>query len=151
MIATAVVLNIFYFSSPWAMLQVSLCRGLLTMVCPAVCPSVTFHIFDISIRIVFMIAASWKYSIVICSRTVSDRAETWWKASRQHGYLELLKCFRSDIQDGQHGSHLENLQIKPAPECLIELKLDGRHSGVMEIQLKSFCSNIQLGRHLEIL
>ena len=45
-------------SSPWALLQVSLCRGLLTRVCPSsVCLSVTFHIFDISIRIVFIIAA----------------------------------------------------------------------------------------------
>ena len=38
------------------------------------------------------------------------------KASGQHGDLELLKWFRSDIKDGYHGSHLENLQITSAPE-----------------------------------
>ena len=27
----------------------------------------------------------------------------------EHGDLELLKWFRSDIQDGHHGSHLGNL------------------------------------------
>ena len=42
-------------SSPKALLQVSLCHGLLTVVRPSfVCPSETFHIFDISIRIVSM-------------------------------------------------------------------------------------------------
>ena len=28
---------------------------------------------------------------------VSDGAETWWKASGQHGDLELLKCFKSHL------------------------------------------------------
>ena len=45
----------------------------------------------------------------------SDGAETLWKASRQHGDLELLKWFRSDIKDGHYGSYLENLQIASAP------------------------------------
>ena len=45
-----------------------------------------------------------------------DGEETWWKASGQHGNLELLKWFRSDIQDGHHGSHLESLQITSATE-----------------------------------
>ena len=44
----------------------------------------------------------------------SDGAEAWWKALVQHGDLDLLKWFRSDIQDGHHGSHLENLQITSA-------------------------------------
>ena len=38
---------------------------------------------------------------------------------REHGDLELLKWFRSDIQDSHHDSHLghlENLQITSAPE-----------------------------------
>ena len=34
----------------------------------------------------------------------------------QFGDLELLKWFRLDIQDGHHGSHLENCQITFAPE-----------------------------------
>ena len=33
-----------------------------------------------------------------------------------HRNLELLKWFRSDIQDGYHGSHLENLQTTSATE-----------------------------------
>ena len=42
------------------------------------------------------------------------------------GDLELLKLFRSDIQDVHHGSHLENLEITSATEgCLTELKHDG--------------------------
>ena len=45
----------------------------------------------------------------------SDGAETW-NNMGQHGDLELLKWFCSDIQDGHHGSHLENLQITSAPE-----------------------------------
>ena len=39
-----------------------------------------------------------------------------WKALGQHGDLELLKWFSSDIQDGHHGSHLENLPITSARE-----------------------------------
>ena len=42
---------------------------------------------------------------------MSDGTETWWKAMGQHRDLELLKWFRSDIQDDHHGSHLQNLQI----------------------------------------
>ena len=42
---------------------------------------------------------------------MSDGVETWWKASGQHGDLELLKWCGSDTQDGHHGSCLENLQI----------------------------------------
>ena len=45
-----------------------------------------------------------------------DGVETWWKAFGQHGDLELLKWFHSDIQDGHHGSHLENLPITSAIE-----------------------------------
>ena len=48
MAATAAILKIF----------VSLCHGLLTMVHPSsVCPSATSHIFDISFRIISMMAA----------------------------------------------------------------------------------------------
>ena len=44
-----------------------------------------------------------------------DGAETRWKASGQHGDLELLERLCSDIQDGHHGSHLESHQITSAP------------------------------------
>ena len=37
------------------------------------------------------------------------------EGTMQHVDLELLKWFRSDIQNGHHGSHLENLQITSAP------------------------------------
>ena len=39
-----------------------------------------------------------------------DWVQTWREVLEPHGDLELLKSFRSDIQDGQHVSHLENLQ-----------------------------------------
>ena len=59
----------------------------------------------------------------------SDCAESWLKALGQHGDSELLKWFHSDIQDGKHGSHLENLEITFCSRTVsgIELKLDGRH------------------------
>ena len=56
------------------------------------------------------------FSCYLLPNSKSDGVETWWKASGQHGDLELLKCFRSDIQDGHHGSHLESLQITSASE-----------------------------------
>ena len=95
--------------------------GLLTMVCPSsVCLSVTFHIFDIFIRIISMIAAMAAILKVfigyLLPNSKSDGAETCWKALGQHGDLELLKWFQSDIQDGHHGSHLEFLQITSALE-----------------------------------
>ena len=36
----------------------------------------------------------------------SDSAETWLGALGRHGESELLKSFRSDIQDGRYGGHL---------------------------------------------
>ena len=56
----------------------------------------------------------------------SGWAKIWWKASGQHGDLELRKSFSSNIQDGHHSSHLENLQTTSAPEgCRIEEKAGG--------------------------
>ena len=82
--------------------------------------SITFHILDISIRIVSMLAAMAAilkvFSCYLLLNSKSDGVETWWKAFGQHGDLELLKWFCSGIQDGHHGSHLENLQITSAPE-----------------------------------
>ena len=105
-------------SSPWALLKVSLCRGLLTRVSPSsVCLSVTFHIFNNSITIVSIMAAILKiFSCYLLPNCKSDGAETWWKASGQHGDLELLKHFHSDINEGRYGNHLENLQITSAPK-----------------------------------
>ena len=75
------------------------------------------------------------FNCYLLPNSKSVGAETWWEASGLHGNLELLKWFRSDIQIGHHGSHLENLQITSAAErlSLIELILDGRLWGVMEI------------------
>ena len=87
-------------------------NGLLTMVRPSsVCPSATFHIFDISIRIVSNVISCY-----LLPNHKLDGAKTWWKAWGEHGDLELLKWFHSDIQIGHHGSHLESLQIISAPE-----------------------------------
>ena len=84
-----------------------------------VCTSVVFCIFNISIRIVSMMdttAAILKvFSFYLLPNDRLDGAETLWKALGQLGDLELLKWFRSNIQDGHHGSHLENLQITSAP------------------------------------
>ena len=45
---------------------------------------------------------------------------TWWEASGQHGNLNLLESFRSDIQDGHPGIHLEILQTTSLePGCLL--------------------------------
>ena len=136
MAAAAVFLKIFYCQLSW-----SLCCGLLTMVHPSsICLSVTFHILDISIRIISMLAAMaaiLKVFSCYLSNSKSDGAKTWWKAYWQHGDLELLKWFRSGIQNGHHGSRRENLQITSFCSrmvSLIELKLDGRHWSVMEIQ-----------------
>ena len=104
-------------SSPGALLQVSLCHGLLTIVRPSsVCPSVAFHIFNNSIRIISMMATLKVFSCYLLPNSKSDGTETWWKASGPHGDLELLKWFHSDIQDGHHGSHLESLQITSVTE-----------------------------------
>ena len=61
---------------------------------------------------------SWKSSNDISSQTVS-RFELKLDGSlalEQHRDSEWLKSFRSDIQDGHHDSHLENLQTTSAPK-----------------------------------
>ena len=63
-----------------------------------------------------MVANLKLFSCYLLPNSKSDGVETWWKALWQHGDLELLKWIRSVIQDGHHGSHLENLQITSAPE-----------------------------------
>ena len=81
--------------------------------------SATFHIFDISVRIISMMAAILKvFSSYLLPNRKSDGEETWWQALGQHGDLELLKWISSDIQGGQHGSHLESLQIISDSELL---------------------------------
>ena len=79
----------------------------------------TFHIFDISIRMISMMAGIVTilkvFSCYLLLNHKSDGAETLWKALGQHGDLELLKWFCSVIKDGHYGSHLENLQMTSAP------------------------------------
>ena len=55
------------------------------------------------------------FNCYLLPKSKSDGAETLWKASSQHGDLELLKWFRCGIQDGHYGSHLENLQTNLLP------------------------------------
>ena len=70
-------------SSAWALLQVSLCRGLLTMVClSSICLSVTFHIFGGHLESLQLFSAPKQCRMEL---------EFWWKASGQHRDLELLK------------------------------------------------------------
>ena len=101
-----------------AHLEFCLCRCLLTMVRPSsLCPSVSFHNFNISMRILSIMAAILKvFSCYLFLNCKSDGAEAWWQTWGQHGDLELLKWFLSDIQDGHYDSHLENLQIISALE-----------------------------------
>ena len=92
---------------------------------------------------VAMVAILEVFNCYLLPNSKSDGVETWWKASGQHGDLEMLKWFRSDIQDGNNGSHLEDLHITfcsqwEALECYRNSEL-----------LKSFFSNIQYGCHLE--
>ena len=61
------------------------------------------------------------FSCYLLPKHKLDVGETWWEVLGQHEDLELLKWFHSDIQDGHHGSHLENLQITSAPECKSDL------------------------------
>ena len=63
---------------------------------------------------VAMVAILKVFNCYLLQHSKSDGAETWWKASRQHRDIELLKWFCSDIQDDHHGSHLETLQIPSA-------------------------------------
>ena len=58
-----------------------------------------------------MVAILKVFNCYLFPNSKSDGVETWWKASGQHGDLELLEWFRSDIQGGRHGSHLESLQL----------------------------------------
>ena len=48
-----------------------------------------------------------------------DLAEAWLEASELHWNLELLKSFGTNIQDGRHGSYLENLQTTCA-QCKLD-------------------------------
>ena len=59
-------------------------------------PSLTFHVFDIS---------SWTVSRIEVKLS-----------GRYCGNSELVKSFRSDIQDGRHGGHLEILQTTSPPK-----------------------------------
>ena len=75
------------------------------------------------------------FNFYLLPNSKSDGVYTWWKASGWHGDLELLKCFHSDIRDCHHGNHLEIFKSHLLLNVsLIEIKHDGRHWGVMEIQ-----------------
>ena len=84
-----------------------------------------------------MLAILKVFNCYLLPNRKSDGVETWWKTSGQHGDLELLKWFHSDIQDGmatitailKSSNHICYRTVSP-----IELKHDGSHWGVMEIQ-----------------
>ena len=85
-------------SSPGALLQVSLCHGLLSVVRPFVPPSLFFSHFR------------------HLQNRKSDKADTWWEALWPHGDSELLISFHSDIQDSHNDGHLEILQSTSPPK-----------------------------------
>ena len=77
-------------------------------------------------------------------------AEIWWKASVRHRESELLNSFRSDIQDGRHGCHLEILLTisPPKPYVPLSQNLTGGIGASQRFRmLKSFRSDIQDSRH----
>ena len=85
----------------------------------------------------------------------SDWAETWWDASQRHRDSKLLKSFRSDIQDGHQGDHLEILQTTspPKPSDWAETWWEASQWHRNSKLLKSFYSDILDGlkffkRHL---
>ena len=92
---------------------------------------------------------SWNSSNNISSQTLLDWAEMWWEAQDRHGNSKLLKLFWSNIQDGLHSGHLENLQITPVPKWSDWAKTwweaMGWH-GDLEL-LKLFCCHIQDGHN----
>ena len=99
----------------------------------------------------------------------SDWVKTWWEASQWHKDSELLKqlpkqwdrdskllkSFRSSIQDGCHGGHLEILQTTSPPKVGYAKIWWGVSQWHKDSELlKSFRSDIQdgcRGSHLEIL
>ena len=68
-----------------------------------------------------MAAKAENFSCYLLPNGKSNWTKTWWKALGQHGNLELLMSFRSDIQDGHHGDNLENLQTAYVPEQYVRL------------------------------
>ena len=65
----------------------------------------------------------------------SDWNETWWEVSGRHGDSELLKSFRSDIEDGPWRPSWNYLNvISSLTESLIELIHYWRFRGDMAIQ-----------------
>ena len=48
----------------------------------------------------------------------------WGDMEIQNWDLKLLKWFCSDIQDGHHDNHFENLQMTSAPEQYVWLSLN---------------------------
>ena len=143
MAATAPSWRSSIISSTGALLQVSLCCGLLTMVSPSsICPSVTFNIFDISIRIVSMMDATAAilkvFNCYLLPNCKSDGAETCWKALGQLGDLKLLKWFCLDIQDGHMAAILKIFKSHLLPNGVwLSLNLMGGCYGDSEL-LKSF-------------
>ena len=144
-------------SSPWALLQISLCHRLLTMVChSSVCPSVTFHIFDISIRIVTMIAAVAAILKVFNCYLLPNKVG--WSGNLVEGIgawrfkIAKMVPFWYPRWPPWQSSWKPSNHICSRIVSLIELKRWEALAcyGNTEL-LKSFCSNIQDGRYLEIL
>ena len=74
--------------------RVSLCHGLLTMVRPSsICPSVTFHIFNISIRVISMMAAMAAIlKIFSCYLLPNSKSD-----GRHRGSMEILNYLNGSI------------------------------------------------------
>ena len=80
---------------------------------------------------------SWKSNLgLLLQNRLSDWAEIWCGALGQRVGSWLFKSFRSDIQYGRHGGHLENLFLTSSrTACRIELKFVYRALGQLDVQL----------------
>ena len=72
------------------------------------------------------------------SNDISSQTASWIEPEidgRHHRDSELLKSFRSDIQDGRHGGQWNSSNnISSQTLSRIKPKLDGRHHSDTEIQ-----------------
>ena len=73
--------------------------------------------------------SKWK-PIAEPRRAMSDWVKTWLETLKRYRDSELLKLFRSDIQDGRNSSKDFSFQTVER----IKQKLDGRHRSDLEIQ-----------------
>ena len=131
MAARAAILKIFNCLLTWSFTPGHLCHGLLTMVRPSsICPSVSFHIFDISIisMMITMVAFLKVFNCYLLSNRVrwsGNSVEGIGAAWRFRTARRVRVWYQRwpPLQPSWKSSNHNYSRI----EGLTELKLDGRH------------------------